>query len=108
MQQNKKIIWFKTFLEYNITLWQYAVICVIRFLSDNVVKSGLQFGLELEAFSAVCERVIYCDAALHRLDADKGLFFLSFFIIRTHSYVKNLATCYYYYLNVYFLGYKDL
>ena len=52
------------------------------FWSDKVVRSGLQVGLELEAFSAVCERVVYCDAALHRLDADKGLFFLSFLLLK--------------------------
>ena len=42
----------------------------------------LQFGLELEAFSDVCERVVYCDAVLHKLDADKGLFFLSFLLFK--------------------------
>jgi len=41
----------------------------------------LHLGLELEALSAVCDRVVYLDAVLHKLDADKGLFFLSLLFV---------------------------
>ena len=41
----------------------------------------LRVYLELVPLSAVCDRVVYLDAVLHKLDANKGLFFLSFLIL---------------------------
>ena len=52
--------------------------------SDDVLGSGSVLHLVLlglEALLAICDRVAYLDAVLHKLDADKGLFFLSLILL---------------------------
>ena len=59
--------------------------------SDDVLGSGsvVCIGLlELESLSAVCARVVYLDAVLNKLDADKGLFFLSLLLLERILYGK--------------------
>ena len=53
----------------------------IIFWSANVSVPGLRVCLELEALSAVYDRVVYLNAVLHKLDADNGLFFLSLLLL---------------------------
>ena len=58
-------------------------------LSDDVLGSGsvVCIGLlELEALSAVCAHVAYLDAVLHKLDADRGLFFFSLLLLELILY----------------------
>ena len=49
----------------------------------SMVRASL---LELEALSAVCARVAYLDAVLHKLDADRGLFFFSLLLLELILY----------------------
>ena len=57
--------------------------------SDDALGSGSILWislLELEALSAVWVQVAYLDAVLHRLDADKGLVFLSLLLLELILY----------------------
>ena len=61
----------------------------IMYWSDDVFGSGsiVQVSLlELEALSAVWARVVYLDAILHRLAADKGFVFLSLLLLELIIY----------------------
>ena len=60
-------------LSDNIMYWSDDVLG-----SESMIRASL---LDLEVLSAVCTRVAYSDAILHRLDADKGLFFLSLILL---------------------------
>ena len=67
---------------------------IIMWCSDNVLDSGsiVRIGLlELDALSVVCARVANLDAVLHKLDTDKGLFFV-LIIVRAHSLRYSLTS----------------
>ena len=69
-------------LSDNIMYWSDDVLG-----SESMIRASL---LDLEVLSAVCTRVAYSDAILHRLDADKGLFFLSLLFLELILYGSGL------------------